>query len=139
MVHMRFLRYAALLLVLGACGTEGEPASETTTTTEETTTTVESTTTTGFSTSVSLPEGFSVSLLDEIVTDAAQRADVAKPDVEVVSVEAMTFNDAALGCPEPGKMSAQVLTPGFVVLIRAADEELDYRVAEGSGEFRLCK
>lgn len=139
---MQFFRYIAVVLSIVACGTGGDDsATETTTTTiDETTITAEGTTTTGFSTSASLPEGFPVPLLEEIVADAAHRTGVPMSEIEVASVEAMTFNDAALGCPEPDRMYAQVLTSGFIVLLEAGGgAELDYRVAEGSDSFKLCE
>ena len=46
---------------------------------------------------------------------------VSVADLEVVSATAMTWPDASLGCPQPGKMYAQVLTPGYLVVIRDAD------------------
>ena len=42
---------------------------------------------------------------------------VAVTDLEVVSATTMTWPDASLGCPHPGKMYAQVLTPGYLVVI----------------------
>ena len=45
---------------------------------------------------------------------------VAAADLEVVSATAMTWPDASLGCPQPGMMYAQVLTPGYLVVIRDA-------------------
>lgn len=135
---MRPLKYLAVLLVVAACGTSGEAADDPTTTSGETTTT-EETTTTGFTTGISLPESFSRTTLEVIVDDAARRTGVPMSEIDVTSVEAMTFNDAALGCPVPGKMYAQVLTPGFIVLLEAGGAELDYRVVEDSGAFRICE
>jgi hypothetical protein len=39
----------------------------------------------------------------------------------------MTWPDAALGCPEPDRMYAQVLTPGYVVLLSCRQDEYEYR------------
>ena len=46
---------------------------------------------------------------------------VAAAGLEVVSATAMTWPDASLGCPQEGMMYAQVLTPGYLVVIRDAD------------------
>lgn len=43
---------------------------------------------------------------------------VAAAGLEVVSATAMTWPDASLGCPQPGVLYAQVLTPGYLVVIR---------------------
>ncbi|HID34463.1 MAG TPA: hypothetical protein EYP25_07840 [Anaerolineae bacterium] len=38
------------------------------------------------------------------------------PDaVTVISVQKVTWRDASLGCPAPGMMYAQVLTPGYLI------------------------
>lgn len=138
---MRLVTYIAVLSLVVACGTDGTSAPETTTTTitGPTTTPAQDTTTTEFATDMSLPDNFPAALLEEIMADTADRTGVGISEVEVSSIEAKTFNDAALGCPEPGKMYAQVLTPGFIVLLQAGGSELDYRVAEGSASYRLCE
>ncbi|MFL0811542.1 MAG: hypothetical protein K6L76_14075 [Agarilytica sp.] len=41
-------------------------------------------------------------------------------DIGVVSTEAVTWGDASLGCPEPGKMYMQIVTPGYRVLLQHA-------------------
>ncbi|MCS6803335.1 MAG: hypothetical protein RMM58_13790 [Chloroflexota bacterium] len=33
-------------------------------------------------------------------------------------IEATTFNDTSLGCPEPGRSYLQVLTPGYIITLR---------------------
>ena len=43
---------------------------------------------------------------------------VDSASLEVVSATAMTWPDASLGCPQPGMLYAQVLTPGYLVVIR---------------------
>lgn len=86
-----------------------------------------------------LPEGFPDNALPSIITDVARRAGVSPNEVLVESFRIMTFNDTSLGCPEPGKMYAQVLTPGFVVTVDAGASELRYRVARGSGTIAMCE
>ena len=86
-----------------------------------------------------LPDGLGRDVLEGIVADASERTGVAIGEEEVVSIEAQTFNDASLGCPEPGKMYAQVLTDGFVVLLDSGGEELDYRVARQNESFVRCE
>jgi hypothetical protein len=50
-------------------------------------------------------------LADELNIDVAQ--------VSVVSVEMVDWNDASLGCPKPGNMYAQVITPGYRIILEA--------------------
>jgi hypothetical protein len=76
-------------------------------------------------------------LLERTKADAAQRAGKQSSEIEVVSAEAVTWRDASLGCPQPGMMSAQVLTPGYRIRLRAGGEEFDYHAGRG-GRFVLC-
>jgi hypothetical protein len=132
---MRSLKYIAVALLIAACGTGGnDSASESTTTTTD-----QATTTTEVPTTMSLSKGLPEALAERIITDAADRTGVPISEIEVVSVEEVTFNDSSLDCPEPGMAYTQVLTPGQIVLVDAGGEELDYRVASGSNIFRLCE
>ena len=55
----------------------------------------------------------------QIAEDATQivagALHVSPDEVTVLSVQKVTWSDASLGCPEPGMMYAQVLTPGYLV------------------------
>lgn len=136
---MRIFSYVTVLLLVVACGTEGDAADESTTAATDGSASIpRRTTTTESSSDTSLPAGLSGDLLAEIVEDAAERTSATMSEIEVTSIEATTFNDAALGCPEPGRLYAQVITPGFIVLVDAGSDELDYRVAEDSEAFRVC-
>ena len=48
----------------------------------------------------------------------ARELGVAVTGLQVISTAPMTWSDAGLGCPQPGMMYAQVLTPGYLVIIR---------------------
>lgn len=75
-------------------------------------------------------------LLATILADAATRSGEPAEALEVVTAQAMSWNDGSLGCPEPGMLYTQALVDGYRVVIRAAGEELDYRA--GNGGFSLC-
>jgi hypothetical protein len=77
-------------------------------------------------------------ILDEIASNAAERAGVGTDDVEVLTAEAVTWSDGSLGCPEPGMMYTQALVPGFRVVVRAGDETLNFHGSQ-SGDFRFCE
>ncbi len=49
----------------------------------------------------------------------AKELKIAPDEVTVLSVEEVIWSDASLGCPEPGKMYAQVLTKGYRVTTQA--------------------
>ena len=46
--------------------------------------------------------------------------------VSVFSVEAVTWPDAGLGCPQQDMMYAQVETPGYMILLEAGGQTYNY-------------
>ena len=63
--------------------------------------------------------------------DLIQKTGVALKAVRLVSVEAVQWSDASLGCPKPGMVYAQVITPGFLVVLEAMGDEYEYHTDEG--------
>ncbi|HEY8205232.1 MAG TPA: hypothetical protein VIF81_10935 [Pyrinomonadaceae bacterium] len=59
--------------------------------------------------------------------DLAQRLGVREQDVAEVSVEETDFPDAALGASVEDEMSAQVITPGRRIRLKADSEIYEYR------------
>lgn len=76
--------------------------------------------------------------LAEVVADAAERSGLDPSAIVTIRAESVTWPNGALGCPEPGVNYTQALVNGFHVVLRAGDQELDYRLTE-SGGFRLCE
>jgi hypothetical protein len=52
-----------------------------------------------------------------VIADLAQRLGVAEEEIAVNSLEATEWPDASLGCPQPGTMYAQMITPGYRVIL----------------------
>jgi hypothetical protein len=63
--------------------------------------------------------------------DLAQRLDVQPEVVRLVDVEPVEWPNAALGCPQPDTMYAQVITPGFRVTLQVQDEVYSYHADRG--------
>jgi hypothetical protein len=63
--------------------------------------------------------------------DLAQRLGLAPEAIKLVSVEAVEWSDASLGCPQPGMMYAQVITPGFLVVLEAGGATYTYHTDMG--------
>jgi hypothetical protein len=64
--------------------------------------------------------------------DLASRLGLSVADIRVVSVEAVDWPDSSLGCPEPGKMYLQVITPGYRVVLQAGGETYTYHTDRGT-------
>ncbi len=60
------------------------------------------------------------------IADLAKRLGIDAAAINVVSAEEVTWSDASLGCPEPGKMYAQVLTPGYKIVLEAQGTRYTY-------------
>lgn len=85
--------------------------------------TVRSTATEGVSTpSPAQPPGPVATALARAASDAGVSADA----VELLEFRAENWPTAALGCPEPGKFYAQVITPGYIVRLRVAGVVREY-------------
>jgi len=75
-------------------------------------------------------EGRSTSVEAQLVTmaveDLAGRLGIEESAIQVETVEAVEWPDTSLGCPEPGMMYAQVITPGYRILLKAQGQIYEY-------------
>lgn len=89
---------------------------------------------------LSTPSGSPISIGDArwqaILDDLAGRGVTATPTL--VSAESITWSDSSLGCPKPGMMYSQVITPGAKVVVTADGRTWDYRFGRGEVP-RLCQ
>lgn len=58
------------------------------------------------------------------------------PDLKLLGSEQVQWNDSSLGCPQPGTMYAQVITPGYV--LRFADERTTREVHVAGDAAIIC-
>ena len=78
-------------------------------------------------------------LLPDMLADAARRSGVASDRLRLASVEAVTWRDGSLGCPQPGMLYPQVLIRGWRVRIALpiGEPPLDYHVG-ARGQWLWC-
>ena len=77
--------------------------------------------------------------LDGALADAASVFGVAADQITVVTNEPRQWPDSSLGCPEPGGVYAQKITPGSVVLTQAPDgKRIEYHL-DDAGTFVRCR
>jgi hypothetical protein len=81
-------------------------------------------------------------IVELIKADLASWKGVAIEEIGAASIEAVDWSDASLGCPQEGVSYAQVLTPGYRILLAiggpASVEQFDYRT-DTLGNFVLCE
>jgi hypothetical protein len=63
--------------------------------------------------------------------DLARRLGIGAEEVRTVSLEGVEWRDASLGCPQPGMMYAQVITPGYRVVLEAEGVRYEYHTDWG--------
>jgi len=60
------------------------------------------------------------------VADLSEQTGVPADEIKLVSMEAVEWNDASLGCPQEGFMYAQVITPGYLIMLEANGQLYEY-------------
>jgi hypothetical protein len=69
-------------------------------------------------------------LVDKAIADLNDRLDVSEDTITVVKVEATEFSDTSLGVPKPGESYAQVLTPGYIIVLEVNGDNYVYHAAD---------
>ncbi len=70
--------------------------------------------------------------------DLASRFETSVDEIEVVSVEPMEWPDACLGLGEENEVCAEVITPGFEVVLKVGDSQFTYRTNETGTQARFA-
>jgi hypothetical protein len=69
----------------------------------------------------------------------ADEVDVAPAALEAVAAEEVQWSDTSLGCPEPGKVYAQVIVPGWRIVFRGPSGEIyDVHTDETQERWVIC-
>ncbi|MDY0910484.1 hypothetical protein [Microbacterium sp. CFBP9034] len=123
-----------LLLSLTACATGG-PMSDPTSSASPGRIPFE-TTTPGPIGSSGAPTEASPEQWDAIVADLSRRGVTGEP--ELVSAEAVTWPNGALGCPKPGMSYTQAMVDGTRVVVTVDGTTYDYRFGRGDAPV-LCE
>jgi hypothetical protein len=77
--------------------------------------------------------------VDQVLQAAATQLGVSANQLQVDQVEARQWPDSSLGCPQPGNQYSQVVTPGFLIVVRTASGgQLEYHT-DARSRVVLCK
>lgn len=68
----------------------------------------------------------------------AGQLDVPIQEVQPVLAEAVEWSDASLGCPESGKAYAQVITPGYRIVLSVGDREYELHTDRSARNIVIC-
>jgi hypothetical protein len=64
--------------------------------------------------------------------DLAQRLSISVTQINFIEAMPVEWPDASLGCPQPGVMYLQVITPGYRIRLEAAGQEHSYHADRGT-------
>src|SRR5581483_4748209 len=65
-------------------------------------------------------------LIAQATADLAQRKGIAATSINVRQARAVEWSDSSLGCPVQGQMYAQVITPGYLIVLVANGQTYEY-------------
>ncbi len=80
----------------------------------------------------------SEAVLAAAVADLSEKTGIPASEISLVSMEAVDWSDASLGCPQEGYMYAQVITPGFLIVLEAQSQPYEYHT-DRTGNVVLCE
>jgi hypothetical protein len=70
--------------------------------------------------------------------EAAQRFNTAPESLQVEDVESRQWPDRSLGCPRQGVLYAQILTPGYLIILSSGSRRFEYH-ADDRGVAVFCQ
>jgi len=76
--------------------------------------------------------------VDAAKQDAAAHLGVPPDQLNVTQVDSRQWSDASLGCPQADQLYAQVITPGFFILITSGSHQLEYH-SDMHARVKLCR
>jgi len=75
------------------------------------------------------------SLIEKAKTDLAQRLSISIDQINGIEAKAVVWSNSSLGCPQPGMVYAEVLTPGYLILVNANGQDYEYHAGKGADIF----
>ena len=65
-------------------------------------------------------------LIERSTADLVQATSAAAAEIAVVSTEEVEWGDTSLGCPQPDEMYAQMITPGYLIVLESGGNTYDF-------------
>lgn len=64
--------------------------------------------------------------LASAIKDLSEQTGSSPDEIILVSIEAVEWSDSSLGCPQEGFMYAQVITPGYKIVLETQGQQYNY-------------
>ena len=74
-------------------------------------------------------------LIEKAKEDLAQHLFISTTEINVLDVREVVWSNASLGCPQPGMAYADVLTPGYLIILIASNINYEYHASKSSDAF----
>ena len=78
------------------------------------------------------------SLVTSAIEDLAKRISTQEDEIQLKEAKDVVWSNSSLGCPQPGMVYADVLTPGYLILLNANNRDYEYHAGKNSDVF-LCE
>ena len=72
------------------------------------------------------------SAIQKAKEDLAQRLSIEISQINLVEAREVVWSNASLGCPQPGMAYAEMLTPGFLILLEGNSIKYEYHASRGT-------
>lgn len=76
-------------------------------------------------------------VVEKAEADLAARSGTSPEDIRLLELREVEWRDTSLGCPQPGMMYAQVITPGYLLVLEARGQSYEYH-ADKQGNVVYC-
>lgn len=73
------------------------------------------------------PDGFPPLVVSEAITQLSQELNITTEEIDISELSQVDWPDACLGIPLEGQACAQVITPGFRVLLEVDGQQYEFR------------
>lgn len=71
-------------------------------------------------------------LIEKAKADLAQRLSISINEISLEKATSVVWPNASLGCPQKGMVYAEVLTPGYLIILIADNNEYEYHASRGT-------
>lgn len=76
-------------------------------------------------------------LIEQAKADLAQHLSISSTDIIVLDAKVVAWSNSSLGCPQPGMAYADVITPGYLIVLQFNHQVYEYHAGKNSEVF-LC-
>ena len=77
-------------------------------------------------------------LIKKAKEDLAQRLSIPVSDIGLGEAKEVIWSDGSLGCPQPGMVYIQVLTPGYLIKLKYDNRDFEYHAGK-RGSLTYCE